>query len=74
MSNAICECGGETVGEECGFCGKPLCPMCFECGGGFCSGPHTQEQIDSYEDMMTGKPVSQARKELRQLGVLLSLI
>lgn len=23
--------------EYCGGCGKPLCPMCFEGGAGFCS-------------------------------------
>jgi hypothetical protein len=34
----ICaECGGRTVGERCSQCGLPLCPMCFETGGGFCS-------------------------------------
>jgi len=29
-------CGRPTAGEECCGCGSPLCPMCFECGGGFC--------------------------------------
>ena len=29
-----CLCGRETIGEQCGFCGQDLCPMCFECTGG----------------------------------------
>lgn len=71
-----CGCGRETAGEECGFCGQPLCPMCFEMGGGFCNGPHTQEMIDAYEDSLYGpadaarKRQRRARNELRQMGVL----
>lgn len=63
-------CHHETIGETCGFCGAKLCPACFEMGGGFCDGPHTQEQIDAYEEEVTGCPIPQARKDLRQLGLL----
>lgn len=30
------KCGRATAHETCGGCGMDLCPMCFECGGGFC--------------------------------------
>lgn len=74
------ECHRETIGEVCGFCGNDLCPMCFECGGGFCSATHTQDQIDAYEDE-NYPPVNEqekqerarsrkARDELRRLGIL----
>lgn len=77
----IChECNRETAGETCGFCGNDLCPMCFECGGGFCSDKHTQEQIDAYEDEVyppanfneacERKRQRQARNELQALGIL----
>ena len=33
----ICaKCGRKTIGESCGRCGRDLCPMCFECGAGYC--------------------------------------
>ena len=32
----LCACGRPTCGEGCEECGEPLCPMCFECGAGFC--------------------------------------
>lgn len=67
------ECQRETAGESCGLCGRALCPSCFEGGGGFCHGPHTQEQVDAYEELVTGKPVPESRKELRKLGILPSL-
>lgn len=44
----ICACGRRAT-DNCGFCGEPLCYMCFECGAGFCSKPHTEEQIRDYE-------------------------
>lgn len=43
---ACADCNRETAGETCGACGNDLCPMCFECGGGFCGKEHTQEQWD----------------------------
>lgn len=43
----VCSCG-RPGNDYCGFCGVPLCHMCFECGAGFCSGPHTREQVDDY--------------------------
>lgn len=70
------ECEYPTIGEQCGFCGNDLCPACFEMGGGFCSKPHTQEQIDAYEDYFMGRPSPekirqrQARDELRAMGIL----
>lgn len=70
------ECGGTTIGEACGFCGNDLCPGCFECGGGFCSKPHTQQMIDDYEDAVTGGPDEEtlkrrkARYELKAIGIL----
>ena len=76
MEKRCFECDGETIGEQCGFCGNELCPMCFECGGGFCSGQHTQQQIDDYEDSVYGPPDDQkkaarkARDELKVLGIL----
>jgi len=30
------KCGRPTAFEACCGCGAPLCPMCFECGCGFC--------------------------------------
>ena len=71
------QCNGPTVGEKCGFCGDDLCPACFEMGGGFCGGKHTQEQIDAYEDEMMGPPTVEviarrkARDELKAMGILL---
>src|SRR5579864_7024005 len=73
-------CHHETAGESCGFCGNDLCPDCFGMGGGFCNGPHTQEQIDAYEDEMY-PPANEdereqrerqrkARKELQEVGIL----
>jgi len=74
------ECGQETVGESCGFCGNDLCPMCFECGAGFCSATHTQEQIDAYEDAayppaneqeaQSRKRHRAARDDLKRLWIL----
>ncbi len=32
-----CPCGRVSCREACEQCGTPLCPMCFETGGGFCS-------------------------------------
>jgi len=43
----ICECGAHTIGETCGQCGMPLCPMCFECGCGFCS-QHPDKNFKGY--------------------------
>lgn len=31
-----CACGRESIAEGCEECGTPLCPMCYECGAGFC--------------------------------------
>lgn len=70
------ECGGETIGESCGFCGNDLCPACYEMGGGFCSKGHTYEQICDYEDALLGPPDAQklaqrqAHRELVAAGIL----
>jgi hypothetical protein len=40
-----CRCGRESCAEACDQCGYPLCPMCFETGGGFCD----QHPDDDYE-------------------------
>jgi len=42
-----CECGRNSIGDSCGQCGMPLCPMCFESGGGFCS-KHPDEDFEGY--------------------------
>lgn len=43
-----CECGQRTGGgNPCGQCGMPLCPMCYEGGGGFCS-KHPDEDFEGY--------------------------
>lgn len=73
-------CHRETAGEQCGFCGNDLCPMCWEMGAGFCGEKHTQQQIDDYEDEVN-PPTNfnekcererrrQARNELQALGIL----
>lgn len=75
--SACFECGRETIGESCGFCGNDLCPACFEMGGGFCSGTHSQQMIYDYEDSLLG-PEGQAERdrkrkahqELVNLGIL----
>ena len=43
----FCSCG-RPADDNCGFCGEPLCYMCFETGAGFCHGPHTQAHLDKY--------------------------
>lgn len=77
LGGKLCaECQEPTIGEHCGFCGADLCPACFEMGGGFCSKSHSQEEIDAYEDEIMGPPTPerlaqrQARKELKELGIL----
>lgn len=48
----LCACDEPTAGESCGFCGEPLCPACFEMGGGFCNKQHSQAEMEAYaEDM-----------------------
>lgn len=32
----VCPCGRLSCAEACEQCGHPLCPMCYETGGGFC--------------------------------------
>lgn len=65
-------CGHTTAFESCGFCGNALCPACFEMCGGFCDGPHTQEQIDAYAREVYGetKRSQDVRNELREKGIL----
>jgi hypothetical protein len=76
-SKACSVCHSPTAFEYCGFCGNDLCPACYETGGGFCSGRHTQEQIDEYELSIHPpelheeiKRQHKARNELRLLGIL----
>jgi hypothetical protein len=38
------DCGRETVDDRC-LCGAPLCPMCFECGGGLCHSGDDDEHM-----------------------------
>lgn len=76
LGSKVCSCGQPSIGEQCGFCGQDLCPDCFSSGGGFCSGKHTQEQIDAYEDELMGPPSPEriaqrkAIDELKALGIL----
>lgn len=32
----LCRCGRPSCAEACEQCGRPLCPMCYELGAGFC--------------------------------------
>lgn len=43
-----CRCGRVACREACDQCGAPLCPMCFETGGGFCA-KHPDEQYQQPE-------------------------
>lgn len=52
----VCVNCGSRAFEDCGFCGNPLCPMCSETGGGFCDGPHTNDQVEAYGRMLRGGP------------------
>lgn len=38
-------CSQSTCGDACQECGVPLCPMCMECGAGFC-GQHPSENYE----------------------------
>lgn len=51
--DTFCSCG-RPADDCCGFCGEPLCYMCYECGAGFCNKEHTQEQINEYARLIFG--------------------
>jgi hypothetical protein len=45
---AACHEDGRRAFESCNQCGVPLCPMCFECGAGFCD-RHPDERFEDIE-------------------------
>lgn len=47
----VCACGRESIFEGCEECGKPLCPMCFECGAGFCSEHPSEDYRPDYDNL-----------------------
>lgn len=62
-NDPICsQCSRPTAGEGCGQCGVDLCPMCFECGGGFCS-KHPDSEYQPEEDNDPNLPYYQALNE-----------
>lgn len=44
------KCGRPTAFEVCGGCGRPLCPMCFETGGGLCGCGQVPDLGDEDDD------------------------
>jgi len=47
FEKACINCGGQSVGDVCAQCGMPLCPMCGECGAGFCH-DHPNEHFQGF--------------------------
>lgn len=39
------DCDRPTASDHCQQCGAPLCPMCYECGAGFCN-KHPDENFE----------------------------
>jgi len=63
LDEATCsKCSHTTAGEECCGCGNPLCPMCFETGGGLCGCGMVPDEDDQGEKLMPRQTVRRAEK------------